>query len=156
MKESPDQIAWLEEQIYESYRTAGPGIRRNFGGGTEPTAEQFIRYWQPGTMACISTVSKEGSVHIAPLDPDLVNGKFYILTSADSQRLRDHRANRRCAICSWDKPASGRGVRAVIVYGLAKVLDDAAERWGTDALRETAMVTVEITPTRIYAVGLGD
>ena len=86
------------------------------------------------------------------MDPKLVDGKFYLPTFPDSQRLRDHRVNPRCAIAAWDGP-----YRAVIIYGTAReVTGDPANRTSGAAVEQEyepgAMVTVELTPTRIYAI----
>jgi hypothetical protein len=75
---------------------------------------------------------------------------LYVATFPDSQRLRDHRAQARCAITSWD------GLyRAVIVYGDARETAAAgraaavAAEQGYDA---HAMITIEVTPTRVYGI----
>jgi len=91
-------------------------------------------------------------VHAAPLEPRLIDGKFYIPTFPDSQRLRDHRARARCAIVSWDGP-----YRAVIVYGVAREVHGdpggrAVEAGAEQGYSPGAMVTVEVSPTRIYAI----
>lgn len=103
-------------------------------------------------MASISTVSPKGEVHVAPLEPRLVDGKFYIPTFPDSARLRDHRANPRCAIAAWDGP-----YRAVIVYGIAReVPGNPTSRTEETAAEQhyanSEMVTIEITPSRIYGI----
>ncbi len=103
-------------------------------------------------MACLSTVSARGDVHVAPLEPRLVDGKFYVPTFPDSQRLKDHRAKPRCAIAAWDGP-----YRAVIVYGVStEVESNPTERTAQTANEQgyaaDAMVTIEITPTRIYGI----
>lgn len=103
-------------------------------------------------MASISTVASDGDVHFAPLEPKLVDGKFYIPTFSDSQRLRDHLANPHCAIAAWDGP-----YQAVIVYGTARVVKgDPTNRTSETAMEQgyatDAMVTIEVTPTRIYGI----
>jgi len=143
----------LQKIIDESAASAGSAIKRNFiGGGWAMTAEEFVAFWDTGPMASISTVSAEGAVHVAPLEPKLAGGKFYVPTFPDSQRLRDHRANARCAIAAWDGP-----YRAVIVYGTAReVQGDPGGRTGETAGEQgyaaASMVTIEITPTRIYGI----
>jgi len=133
MRETPQTITQLQTIIDRSAKTAGPAIAMNFiGGGWKMSAEEFIAFWGEERMASISTVSKSGLVHAAPLEVRLIEGKFHATTFPDSQRLRDHRANPRCAITSWDGP-----YRAVIVYGAAVV---------------SAATTVVITPTRIYGI----
>jgi hypothetical protein len=133
MRETPETMTELQAIIDRSARTAGPAIARNFiGGGWRMSAEEFVAFWGEERMASISTVSRKGNVHVAPLDLKLIDGTFYVSTFPDSLRLRDHRANPRCAITSWDGP-----YRAVIVYGNANIDEE---------------TTVEITPTRIYAI----
>ena len=144
--ESPDTIAWLQEIIDRSAATAGPAIRRGFSGDWAMSAREFVEFWTEGRMASISTVSVKGDVHVAPLDPAFRGGRFYVLTYNDSQRLKDHLANPRCAISSWDAP-----YRAVIVYGTVQITSDPAlQLKGT--VEEESMVTIEVTPTRIYAI----
>jgi hypothetical protein len=139
MNETPETLAELQSIIDTSAATAGTAMRQNFAAPEwTMTAEEFVAFWIPDRMASIATSSQNGSVHAAPLDPRFIDGKFIVPTFADSQRLRDHRARPRCVITSWDGP-----YRAVIVYGEAReVAGDA----------DSAMVTVEITPTRIYAI----
>jgi len=116
------------------------------------SAAEFVAFWEQQPMASISTVSPKGEVHVAPLEPRLVDGKFYIPTFPDSARLRDHRANPRCAIAAWDGP-----YRAIIVYGVAReVTDNPTERTQETAVEQryanSEMVTIEVTPTRIYGI----
>lgn len=153
MNESPVTLQALQETIDRSTASAGAAVRRNFiGGGWSMSADDFVAFWKRGPMASISTVSPKGNVHVAPLEPELVDGKFYIPTFPDSARLKDHRANARCAIAAWDGP-----YRAVIVYGLARqVAADLTGRTGETAdeqrYERSSMVTIEVTPTRIYAI----
>lgn len=153
MKETPETIRWLQELLERSAASAGSAIKRNFvGGGWSMSTEEFVAFWEKGPMASVSTVSATGEVHVAPLEPKLVNGRFYIPTFPNSQRLRDHRANARCAIAAWDGP-----YRAVIVYGTAREVDaDPTARTSETASEQgyesNAMVTIEVTPTRIYAI----
>jgi hypothetical protein len=153
MHESSATLRRLQELIDASVATAGPAIARNFvGGGWAMSAEEFVDFWGEGRMAAISTVSAKGAVHTAPLDPKLVDGRFFIPTFANSQRLADHRANPRCSIASWDGP-----YRAVIVYGNARVVERdptarSAEVVEEQGLAPGGVVTVEVTPTRIYAI----
>jgi hypothetical protein len=135
---TPDDLAHLQRIIDESARTAGPVIRANFGGGGwEMTAEEFVAFWDGQPMASVSTVSASGLVHVAPLEIALVGAEFHIPTFGNSVRLRDQRANPRCAISSWDGP-----YRAVIVYGDAEVPGGPV----------TGMVNVVVHPTRIYGI----
>jgi hypothetical protein len=137
MHETAETMQGLQEIIERSAATAGSAMRQNFAvPAWTMSPEEFVSFWGEGRMASISTASARGDVHVAPLDVQLVDGVFRIATFADAVRLRDHRARPRCAISSWDGP-----YRAVIVYGDAR-----------EAGTEGAMVTVEIVPTRIYAI----
>ena len=153
MDESPATLRWLSELIDRSTQTAGPALARNFtGGGWAMSAEEFVAFWGEGRMAAVATVSSDGKVHSAPLDPQLVDGRFIIPTFANSRRLEDHRANPRCSITSWDGP-----YRAVIVYGNARVVERdptgrTMEVADEQALDPASIVTVQVTPTRIYAI----
>ena len=153
MNEMPETLAHLQRIIDRSAATAGPAITRNFiGGGWAMSAEEFVAFWGDGRMASISTATASGVVHTVPLDLMLIDGTFYIPTFPDSQRLRDHKSNPRCAIASWDGP-----YRAVIVYGTAReVLHNPTGRTEASAVEQGydagAMVTIAVTPTRIYAI----
>lgn len=153
MNETPETLHRLQDVIDRSATTAGPAIARNFiGGGWAMSAEEFVTFWGSGPMASLSTVSAEGAVHVAPLEPRLVDGKFYVPTFPDSQRLQDHRANPRCAIAAWHGP-----YRAVIVYGTAReVAGDPTGRTRATAAEQSyasgGMITIEVTPTRIYGI----
>ncbi len=153
MDERPETIAELQRMIDRSAATAGKAIRRNFvGPGWSMSAREFVEFWGGGRMASISTASSQCNVHTTPLDLRLVDGKFYAPTFPDSQRLRDHRARPRCAISSWNGPYT-----AVIIYGVANEVGHDPTGRTSEAEKEQgyareAMVTVEITPTRIYAI----
>ncbi len=153
MNETPDSLRWLQHIIDRSAATAGSAIKRNFiGGGWSMSAEEFVASWGEERMASISTASASGAVHVAPLDARLVDGRFYIATFPDSQRLRDHRVKRRCGIAAWDGP-----YHAAIVYGTAREVEvDHAGRTDEVTVEQGyergALVTVEVTPTRIYAI----
>ncbi|MDP9238549.1 MAG: pyridoxamine 5'-phosphate oxidase family protein [Chloroflexota bacterium] len=137
MYETVETMHRLEEIIELSAARAGPAMRQNFAvPAWTMSAEEFVAFWGEGRMASVSTASARGDVHVAPLDVQLIDGVFRVATFADALRLGDHRARPRCAISSWDGP-----YRAVIVYG------DAREA-GSDGV----MVTVEIAPSRIYAI----
>ena len=153
MNETPETLRRLQEIIDRSAATAGPAIKRNFiGGGWSMSAQEFVAFWEQQPMASISTVSAKGEVHVAPLEPRLVDGRFYIPTFPDSARLKDHRANPRCAIAAWAGP-----YRAVIVYGTAReVPANPTERTQETAVEQgydtSDMVTIEVTPSRIYGI----
>lgn len=153
MNETPETLRWLQEIIDRSAATAGAAIKRNFiGGGWSMSAAEFVTFWSDLRMASISTVSASGDVHVAPLDLRLTDGKFYVPTFPDSQRLRDHRANPRCGIAAWDGP-----YLATIVYGSASEVDSdptgrASETATEQAYEPNGIVTIQVTPTRIYAI----
>ena len=104
------------------------------------SAPEFVAFWGDGCMASVATVSDKGEVHAGPLEIRLVDGKLMILTFGDAVRRRDHRAHPRCDITAWED-----AYRAVIAYGTAVELP-------RDAPETTALVTIEVTPTRIYAI----
>jgi hypothetical protein len=153
MRESPETLDRLQAIIERSSATAGPALARNFvGDGWSMTAREFVEFWGEGRMAAVSTATVNGVVHTAPLDPKLIDGRFYIPTFANSRRLADHRENPRCSISSWEGP-----YRAVIVYGDARIVgEDPTGRSAAVATEQDlppdAIVTVEVTPTRIYAI----
>jgi len=153
LDESPEQLAELQSVIDRSARTAGPAIKQNFvGDGWSMSAAEFVAFWGVARMATVSTASPDGIVHAVPLDIHLVDGRFYIPTFPDSQRLQDHRLNARCAITSWED-----AYRAVIVYGNAREVGvDPTARTAETTTEQNystgSMVTIEVTPTRIYAI----
>ncbi len=131
-----ESLARLRAVIERSARTAGPAVADKFlGGGWQMTAEEFVAFWARGPLAIVSTASRDGRVHSAPIEVSLVDGVFHVPTWSNAKRLDDHLANARCSIAAWDGPD-----RAVIVYGTADVPASAGG----------AMVVVEVTPTRIY------
>ncbi|MGH2584897.1 MAG: pyridoxamine 5'-phosphate oxidase family protein [Dehalococcoidia bacterium] len=153
MNESSETLAELQRIIDHSAATAGAAIRRNFiGDGWAMSVEEFVAFWGEARMASVATASRSGQAHAVPLDVHLVDGKFHVPTFPDSRRLQDHRENPRCVLTSWDGP-----YRAVIVYGRArKVGSDPTGRTVETAAEQGyasgAMVTIEISPTRIYAI----
>ncbi len=142
MDESPETIANLQALIDRSYATAGPVIRRGHPPNWRMSATEFVGFWTEGRMASVSTTSASGAVHVAPFDPTLCNGRFYLRTGRDSERLKDHLANPRCAISSWEGP-----YRTVVVYGTARITDETVQSSTAEEL-----ILVEVTPTRIYAI----
>ena len=153
MQESRETLARLQAVLDRSAASAGPAIRRNFiGGGWAMSAAEFVAFWGASRMASVATASRIGTVHAVPLDIHLVDGTFYIPTFPDSRRRQDHQENPRCVITSWDGP-----YRAVIVYGTAReVTEDPTGRTVATAAEQGygagLMVTVAVTPTRIYAI----
>ncbi len=153
VNESPDTMAWLQRIIDRSAATAGPAITRNFiGGGWAMSAAEFVAFWGEARMVSVATASRSGGVHAVPLGIHLVDGKFYVPTFPDSRRRQDHRENPRCVVTSWNGP-----YRAVIVYGTAQeVGSDPTRRTEATAVEQGyasgSMVTIAITPTRIYAI----
>jgi len=142
MQERTETLARLQEIIDRSIATAGPAIRQNFTGPEwSMSAEELVKFWGAGRVASVSTVSAAGAVHVAPLEITLVDGKFHAPTFANSRRLKDHRENPRCGIAAWE----GEAYWAVIAYGTAREAD-------RHPAAAAAMVEVEITPTRIYAI----
>ncbi|MBF6599037.1 MAG: pyridoxamine 5'-phosphate oxidase family protein [Dehalococcoidia bacterium] len=143
MDESPRTLAHLQWLIDDSVRVAGAAIRRNFvAPGWTMNAREFVEFWGTERLAVISTASARGLPHAVPVDVRLRDGKFYVATFPNSRRLRDHRERAACVITAFDDT-----YHAAIVYGQARVVgDDASE------LSEGRMVTVEIEPTRIYAI----
>lgn len=158
MDESPETMAALQALIDRSYSTAGPVIQRGHPPDWRMSATEFVAYWTEGRpegqmsiigrMAVISTASATGAVHAVPLDPILRDGRFYLPTSRDSRRLRDHFANPRCAISSCDGP-----YRTLVVYGTARITNETYRASDGEEL-----ILVEVTPTLIYAIRppLGD
>ncbi len=138
MDETSAEIEALQRLIDRSAATAGPAIRKNFADPAwTMSAPEFIRFWGSSRMASIATASSSGLVHAAPLEVRLSHGVFHVPTFADAVRLQDLRANRRCAITSWQDP-----YRAVIVYGRASLPESPA----------TGTVDVVVRPTRVYAI----
>ncbi len=151
MTEPPEVLRGLQALLDRSAATAGPAIRQHFVAPEwRMSAEEFVAFWEARPMASVSTTSARGAVHVTPLEPRLVEGRLRLPTFANSQRLRDHRANPRCAVSSWDGP-----YRAIILYGRARELppDGEALRAGElNGVPADQMVTIEIEPTRIYAI----
>lgn len=144
-------LARLQAVIDRSAATAGPAMLRNFiGPGWRMSAGELAAFFASPRMASVSTTSAAGRVHVAPLEVTLVDGRFRIPTYPDSRRLRDHRANTRCAIASWED-----AYHAVIVYGTARELRPdaiAAHLEASQGYAAGSMVTIEVEPTHIYAI----
>jgi len=147
MEESEETLAWRQELIDRSWETAGPVITRSFGSpGWRMSAAEFCDFWRDEPMTSVSTTSASGAVHVTPVQPKFEAGRIYVITAGESQRLKDHRANPRCAIASWDGPDI-----VVVVYGEVRILDE-IDRFPETKWTEPGLVTVEVTPERIYAI----
>lgn len=138
MDETSAEMEALQRLIERSAATAGPAVRKNFADPAwTMSARELINFWGTARMASIATVSASGAVHAAPLEIRLSHGIFHVPHFADAVRLRDLRANARCAITAWQD-----AYHAVIVYGRASLPESDA----------AGMVDVVVRPTRVYAI----
>jgi hypothetical protein len=136
VNETPETLAKIEHIMERSIATAGRAMREAFGASEwRMSVQEFIDFWGYERMASIATVSARSEVHAAALDMRLVDGVFHVPTYANALRLRDHRANPRCVITSWQD-----SYHVAVVYGRATLHDT------------VGMVDVQVVPTRIYAI----
>jgi predicted pyridoxine 5'-phosphate oxidase superfamily flavin-nucleotide-binding protein len=127
----------IQSIIDHTAATAGPAMRANF---VHPawvmSATEFGAFWAQPRMAGFGTVSPTGRPHVAALEVSYRDGRFHVPTFANAVRLADIRANPSVSLVAWSD-----AYHAMTIYGTARILSSAA-----------AMVTVEVTPTRIYAI----
>jgi hypothetical protein len=133
-----DSHAALQSLIDATVAAASPLMRENF---VHPdwvmSAAEFDAYWAKRPMAAFCTVSPTGRPRIAPIEPVYAVVTFTKATFRDAARLRDLAANPHAALVSWTSP-----YEVAVIYGAAVVEEEDGG----------AMVTVRLTPERIYAV----
>ncbi|OAI41569.1 hypothetical protein AYO38_00620 [bacterium SCGC AG-212-C10] len=117
--------------------TARPAMAANF---THPlwvmSPAEFRAFWGGTRLASVGTAGATGAPHAAPVEVTLRGDTFVVPSFASTVRLEDLRANPRIVLTAWDD-----AYHAAIVYGQATFAD-----------ASTGMVSVEVRPTRIYAI----
>ncbi len=101
------------------------------------TATEFRAFWRAPRLCAVGTVGPSGRPHAAPVEVSLLGDRFGIPTFAEAVRLRDLRANPWLSLTTWDD-----AYHAAIVYGRAEFSEASGG----------GMVSVEVRPSRIYAI----
>ena len=127
----------IQSIIDRTVAAAGPAMRDNFvHDAWVMSAAEFEAFWAEPRMAGFGTVSPTGSPHVAALEVRYAEGRFLIPTFANAARLDDIRQNPHVSIVAWSD-----AYRAMTIYGTARITEGGG-----------SMVTVEVTPTHIYAI----
>lgn len=117
----------------------------------------------------MATASSEGQPHLVPVCHVLSGGKIYIGSGDDGTKIRNLRANPRVTVTVDLYSDHWASLRGVMVQGRARLIERGAafrrarkklyEKYPQYA-KEAAIspadsVILEITPTHVYAWGLG-
>lgn len=139
----------LQRILDRSLRSAGLALLDTFSRPErQMTALEFAQFWNATRMKAMSTVSPTGAPHMAPVHCEFVQGRLRMTIFEKAVRRQDIRSNPRVGLTCW-----GPNGAAAIVYGKAHEVPDSLRETRTGATggpRRT--VTLEIDPTRIYAM----
>jgi nitroimidazol reductase NimA-like FMN-containing flavoprotein (pyridoxamine 5'-phosphate oxidase superfamily) len=137
----------LQQILDESLASAGPAVKATFDREERRlSAEELREFWRETRMFAVSTVSANGSPHIAPVhvalsDDDSLDMAIF----EDSVRLKDLRRDPRIAITSWAPDG-----RIVIVYGRAHEVEGSRREVGRESGRHVLSMRIEVD--RAYAM----
>lgn len=124
MKESADDLAWLQELLDRSIERAGSFLRSSFEMPEHSlSAAQLVRHLDGVPTVALATVTAQGEPRVAPIGAIFWQARFYVPTVATAARTCHLRARPAVSLTYY----VGNDL-AILVHGRAAVvtLDDAA------------------------------
>jgi len=118
MRESPDDLAALQELIDRSYESAGEHLLRIHDPARRLTAEQVAERLQGMCLLALATVTADGRPLVGPVDGIFYRGAFHFGSAPDSVRFKHIRA--RPQVSATHLPGEEL---AVTVHGTAIAVD---------------------------------
>src|SRR3954470_16806586 len=118
MRESPADLAHLQELLDRSYAQAGAHLRRIITPERRMTAEQVAERLTGMCLLALATVTADGRPIVGPVDGIFFHGAFHFGSSPDSVRFRHIR--RRPQVSATHLPGEEL---AVTVHGRAELVD---------------------------------
>ncbi len=88
MRETPEDLAWLQEVLDRSYTTAGAHLASIHTGPARVTAEDLVALMQGMQILVVATASADGRPFTGPVDGYLYCGRLCFGTSPDAVRTR--------------------------------------------------------------------
>ena len=92
MRETPGDLAALQDLLDRSYEVAGPHLRRIITPERRLTAEQVSERLTGMCLLALATTTSDGRPIVGPVDGIFVRGAFHFGSSPDSVRFRHIRA----------------------------------------------------------------
>jgi len=159
MRETPEDLAWLQSLLDRTYASAGAHLTSIHTGPARVTAEDLTARLDGMQILVVATVSADGRPFTGPVDSFLYRGRFHIGTSPDAVRTR-HLA-RSPAVSATHV----RGEALVVtVHGRARRLDLAGadagflalveEHYGEGGVWGAEVPAWAIEPDRMYAADM--
>lgn len=118
MRESPADIAALQDLLDRSYEAAGPHLRRIITPERRLTAEQVADRLTGMRLLALATVTADGRPIVGPVDGIFFRGAFHFGSAPDSIRFRHIAA--RPQVSATHLPGEQL---AVTVHGRASTID---------------------------------
>ena len=118
MRESPDDLAALQDLIDRSYESAGEHLLRIHDPARRLTAEQVAERLQGMCLLALATVTADGRPLVGPVDGIFYRGAFHFGSAPDSVRFKHIRA--RPQVSATHLPGEEL---AVTVHGTAIPVD---------------------------------
>ncbi len=88
MRESPADLAALQELLDRSYAAAGAHLRRIITPERRLTAEQLAERLTGMRLLALATVTRDGRPIVGPVDGIFLRGAFHFGSAPDSVRFR--------------------------------------------------------------------
>jgi hypothetical protein len=123
VRETEDDVAWLQTVIDHSIESAGPYLRSSFRMPTHSLSpEQLVTLLDGILEVALATVTAKGEPRISPTGALFWRGRFYVPTLAAAARVKQLRRNHAVSLTYY------QGVDiAVIVHGRAAFIEPSDE-----------------------------
>jgi hypothetical protein len=126
MRESADDLAWLEGLLGRSIEGAGAFLRSSFEMPEHSlSAAQLVRYLEGIPTVALATVTAKGEPRVAPIGAVFWRARFHIPTVATAARTRHLRARPAVSLTHY----AGNDL-AVLVHGRASIVTPAESLFG--------------------------
>src|SRR5437762_10453256 len=118
MRETPDDLAALQDLLDRRYELAGPHLRRIITPERRLTAEQVTERLTGMCLLALATATRDGRPIVGPVDGIFFRGAFHFGSAPDSVRFKHIRA--RPQVSATHLPGEEL---AVTVHGRAVAVD---------------------------------
>lgn len=139
MRETPDELAWLQALLDDSYARGGRHLRAIHTPAARVSAAQVVEELTGMQVFVVATVSADGRPFTGPVDAFLYRGRVCFGTAPDAVRARH--LSRSPAVSATH--VRGEGL-VVTVHGRVRHLDlDGADRGFAEVVEDHYGVPVE-------------
>jgi hypothetical protein len=118
MRETPEELAALQQLIDASFATASDHLRGIMAPERRLTAERIVADVPSPAVLNVATVTKRGEPRISALDGHFLHGRWHFTTAGNSPKALHIRA--RPAVSASYTPRDGYGI---FCHGDARLLD---------------------------------